>query len=363
MVINLLALSVVGQDESQIARHSQAKQQAMQQATQQAAQQAQQKGDFATAIREFTILSRLLPEVAEVHSNLGVAYYFHKQPQEALVAFEKALRLKPDLVSALIFSGIANYELSKPAPATKLLERAARLSPTDPLAHTWLAYSYVTQSRFREAVDHFLIASEHSPKDVDIWYGLGQVYLELGRQEVERLTEIAPNGARILQLAGDLWLLRGGTGNAANALTLYQEALKRRSDLTELQQMVDQLRSQQRTSQPLKSASPSPSPSPSQPAQLQSESPEDMHYRAATEFRERARKAFERIAALGANSYRAHQVLAESLVAQERGDEALAEYAAVLNLKPDLVGIHKEIGDLLMSEGRASEALHEYRAE
>ncbi len=344
MAVHLLAPPVVGQDDPNRIAQQHA----------QAAQQAQQAGDFATAIREFTILSRLLPDVAEVHSNLGVAYYFHKQRREALAAFEKALRLKPDLVSALIFSGIANYDLSKPVPATKLLERAVELSPADPLAQTWLAHSYAAQSRYREAVEHFLAASERSPNDVDIWYGLGQAYMELGRQEVERLTEIAPKGARIIQLAGDLWLLRAEPGKA---LALYQEALKRRPGLTEVQQIVGQLLGQQGKSQP---AEVSPLPPVTAAA---SPSPEDVHYLAATEFRERAHRAFERISALGANSYRAHQVLAESLQAQEHVGEALVEYRAVLNLKPDLAGIHREIGDLLMSEGKATEALEEYRAE
>lgn len=341
MALHLLGSFAIGQDEqSQIARHTQA------------AQQAQREGDFATAIREFTILSRLLPEVAEVHSNLGVAYYFHKQPQQALVAFAKAIKLKPNLISALIFSGIANYELSKPAQATKLLERAVVLNSADPLAQTWLAYSYAAQSRFQAAADHFLIASEHAPTDVDLWYGLGQVYLELGRQEVERLTEVAPHGARVLQLAGDLRLLRGETDKA---LEFYQEALKRRPGLTEIRQIIAQLRSQQ---EGLEQAEISRSP-----ASASSPTLEDTHYLAATEFRARAQRAFERISALGANSHRAHQVLAESLQAQGKVNEARVEYAAALNLKPDLVGVHKEIGDLFMGEGKATEALEEYRAE
>jgi Flp pilus assembly protein TadD len=34
-----------------------------------------------------------------------------------------------------------------------------------------------------------------------------------------------------------------------------------------------------------------------------------------------------------------------------------------LKLKPDLAGIHREIGDLLMSEGKTQEALKEFRSE
>lgn len=342
IAVCLLAPRVVGQDDpNRIARHAQA------------AQHAQREGDFATAIREFTTLSRMLPDVAEVHSNLGVAYYFHKRPHEALVAFERALQLKPELVSALIFSGIANNELSKPAEAAKLLERAVELNSADPLARTWLAHSYAAQAQFSAAADHFLVASQRSPTDVDIWYGLGQVYLELGRQEVERLTNLAPGGARILQLAGDLWLLRG---ESAKALALYQEALRRRPGLTEVQQIVRQLLGQQGQAQ---------TEEVSLPPRVSTESPslEDKHYLAATEYRARAQRAFERIAALGANSHRAHQILAESFQAQERVSEALAEYRAALSLKADIIGIHRDIGDLLMGEGKVTEALEEYRAE
>jgi tetratricopeptide (TPR) repeat protein len=338
----LVAATVLGQDtQSRIAQHANS------------AQQAQRDGDFATAIREFTILCRLLPEVAEVHSNLGVAYYFHKQPHEALVAFEKALQLNPDLISALIFSGIANNELSKPAAATKLLERAVELNPADPLAQTWLAHSYAAQSRFQEAADHFLLASQRSPTDVDVWYGLGQVYLELGRQEVSRLTSLSPDGARVLQLAGDLWLLRG---DSSKALALYQEALNRRPDLTDIQQTVDELLSRQGKAQPVE-VNPRP------PVRADSRAEEDNHYLAATDYRERAQRAFERISALGANSHRAHQVLAEALLAQEKVADALVEYRASLSLKPDIVGIHRDIGDLLMGDGKVTEALEEYRAE
>jgi protein O-GlcNAc transferase len=338
----LVTWTVLGQDtQSRIAQHARA------------AQQAQRDGDFATAVREFTILSRLLPEVAEVHSNLGVAYYFHKQPHEALVAFEKALQLKPDLISALIFSGIANNELSKPTEATKLLERAIELNPADPLAQTWLAHSYAAQSRFQEAADHFLLASQRSPTDVDIWYGLGQVYLALGRQEVERLTDLSPGGVRVLQLAGDLWLLRGDSGKA---LALYQEALKRRPGLTDVQRNVEQLLGRQGRARPVEVMSRPPVPA-------DSKSEEDKHYLAATDYRERAQRAFERISDLGANSHRAHQILAEALQAQDRATDALAEYRAALSLKPDIVGIHRDIGDLLIGDGKVTEALEEYRAE
>jgi predicted Zn-dependent protease len=118
---------------------------------------------------------------------------------------------------------------------------------------------------------------------------------------------------------------------------MYREALKRRPGLIELQAIVDH--PEQAPTMPPRAISTDPA------------SPEDAQYLAATDCRERARQAFERIATLAPDSYRAHQVLAESLETQERTDEALAEYRAALRLKPDAAGLHLAAGDLLMSEG------------
>lgn len=328
----------VQDDQSVIERHARA------------AQQAQREGDFAAAIREFTALSGLLPNVGDVHSNLGVAYYFHKQPEEALRAFEKALRLDPKLVSALIFSGIVHHERADSEEAIRFLEQAAQLKPDDRLARTWLAHSYAAAGRPSDALDHFVYASQQWPDDLDVWYGLGHVYLQLGKQEVARLVEAAPEGARVRQLAGDVWLMRGAK---AKALAFYKEALKRRPGSVELTRLIAQLEN----AQPQAPATAEPTGTSAAP------SAEDEHYLAATRYRESAQAAFERIAAIGADSYRAHQVLAESLEAEERVDEAIAEYRIALRLKPDLGGVRLAIGNLLMSEGRAAEAVEEYRAE
>jgi Tfp pilus assembly protein PilF len=157
------------------------------------------------------------------------------------------------------------------------------------------------------------------PDNVDAWYGLGNAYLELGRQQTRHLAEIAPDGAQLWRLAGDLWQLRS---DSAKARLLYEEANRRKSSVNE-----------------------------------------DSAYQAATEFRQKSQSAFERLAAIAPNSHRAHQVIAESLVAQRRTSEAIDEYRTVLKLKPDLAGIRSEIGGLLMSEGKAAEALQEFRSE
>ncbi|MBZ5561481.1 MAG: tetratricopeptide repeat protein [Acidobacteriia bacterium] len=319
-----------------------------------AAQAAQRAGDFATAIKEYTILTHLEPEVAEVYSNLGIAYYFHKQPQQALQAFANALRLKPDLASALIFSGLAHYDLSDIPQALKALDRAVAIAPADPLAQTWLGYSYLAASRCEEAMDHFLIASRLQPNNPDVWYGLGHAYMEMGQVEIHKLVQVAPDGARLWELAGDQWRLRGDPGKAE---AFYREALQRSPELAEVRESLAEVIAQQRNFAEL----PLPPPAPANPTE--SDRAADRYYSLSRDYERRAQAAFARIGAVASDSYRAHQVLAESLAAQQRFDEAIAEYRKILQLKPDLSSVHMMIGDLLMSQGRVNEAVAEYQAE
>src|SRR5437868_5389114 len=61
------------------------------------AAQAMQAGTYPTAEDLYSQLSKLMPEVAEVHSNLGLARYYQKKFTAAEPEFRAALRLKPDL--------------------------------------------------------------------------------------------------------------------------------------------------------------------------------------------------------------------------------------------------------------------------
>ena len=58
-----------------------------------------------------------------------------------------------------------------------------------------------------------------------------------------------------------------------------------------------------------------------------------------------------------------HQVMADSALAQDRLEDAITEYRAVLQRKPDLPGIHEAIGEELLRLAKTADALVEFRAE
>lgn len=54
------------------------------------------RGDAATAVRELEQAALLVPERSEVHNHLGIAYSAAGRPQDARLAFERAVALDCD---------------------------------------------------------------------------------------------------------------------------------------------------------------------------------------------------------------------------------------------------------------------------
>ncbi|MGI8770049.1 MAG: tetratricopeptide repeat protein [Acidobacteriaceae bacterium] len=310
-----------------------------------AALAAERQNDFPAAVRNYEYLARAFPHNAEVLSNLGVAFYLNQELNRAIDVFAQAMRLDPNLLTPHLFSGLALYRLTNPDAAVPELEKAVHMQPSDVVAHTWLGYAYVAQSRYDAAVNEFQAACHLAPDNVDAWYALGQSYLQIGRDATLKLLTIAPDGGRAWQLAGEQFQLRG---DREKALEDFKEASKRRPDLPELRALVAEMGGTV-TSTPDTEHNPS--------------GQEDDLYRQAHAAEQNARRAFERVVQLAPDSYRAHQIVADSLVAEQRYDEATQEYGTVLKLKADLPGIHEAMGNSFVQRGKLAEALKEFQAE
>jgi tetratricopeptide (TPR) repeat protein len=310
-----------------------------------AAQQAERANDFHTAVSEYEVAAKLLPENAEIQSNLGVALYFDHDLARSITVFHRAVALNPKLFTPHLFSGLAWYRLSNPDSAVPLLQEAVHLNPSDVVARTWLGYAYVAQLRYDAAAKEFEAACRLSPENADAWYALGQTYLQIGKDMTQQLLAAAPDGGRAQQLAGEQLQLRG---DRQRALDAYQGALTRRPDIADLRTLVIQLGGE---------VTVAPAAASGMTGQ------EDALYQRAHDAEQRSRMAFERVMAIAPDSYRAHQIQGDAFDAAQQPAEAISEYRTVLALKPDLPGIHEAIGNNLVRDGRPAEALKEFNAE
>src|SRR5262245_45404122 len=72
-----------------------------------AARVAEKAGDMARAVTEYQAVLKLMPDVPEVETNLGLVYYAMGKDNEAIPILQKALGTKPELLSANLFLGMS----------------------------------------------------------------------------------------------------------------------------------------------------------------------------------------------------------------------------------------------------------------
>ena len=93
----------------------------------------------------------------------------------------------------------------------------------------------------------------------------------------------------------------------------------------------------------------------------------EIQYSAYQLYSSLAASALEKLSSAGGDSARVHQVLAQSLMVQEKYSQAVGEYSKALERDPRLSGLHLGKGEAILAEGRSGEnrqkAADEFRAE
>lgn len=328
------ALGALGQASSEeIAEH------------QQAAQKAEVRDDFATAVEEYRLLTTWLPDNGQVWSNLGVALYFHSEFERAADVMRHAIALNNNLYSPHLFLGLAEARLSRPDAAIPELRKAIAINSADALPHTWLGYAYAARSSFEEAVEQLTIASKTDPRNADIWYVLGQCYLDLDKEAILQMWRVAPDGGRTWQLAAEQYEIQGNKGAALRA---YLGALKRRSDIAGLKEKIAVLGG----------TVPTGAAKPAGPTAA-----EDAAYERVRQYEREARAAFEQVSRIDPDSARAHQIQGDAAVAADRFDEAIGEYKAALACNDRLPGLHGALCYAMSRVAQLLDAMRECDAE
>lgn len=266
----------------------------------QAGAAAQQQGKLDVAIAEFQKVIELQPESVSGHSNLGQVYFQKGDYSAAIPELEHALRLSPNMMGAHETLGVALLVEGNPEAALPHLEKAR--------APDLLGLAYLETSRFGGAVMALKAALDHKPDDPDLLYYFATATAAASKQTSLRLAALKPDWPR------------DGAPPAA--------------DLAELEKAV-------------------------------ASQPDDVHaliaFTLAAELA--SKKAFDRVAQSGADSARAHQVLAERYAQKAQLAEAVREYTEALRLKPYTAHVHFALGNVFLAQGNPSAAAAQYRME
>src|SRR5689334_4802308 len=193
-----------------------------------AANQMLQAGRFTEAIKIYRELVAVLPDNPGLRFNLGLALEKGGQPAAAIPELNRATREQPDFAPAWFLLGLAYQQIGKPHEAIAPLRKAVSLNNADALAQLELADAELAAGQPRDSAEGFRTLAERHPEMAKAWQGLGLSYLALGERAFTRLAETAPSSGYWRALAARA---RSAEGRYANALALYQDAIRAAPDL------------------------------------------------------------------------------------------------------------------------------------
>lgn len=127
-------------------------------------------------------------QTAEEWFSTGLALYYQHKYDEAIQAYDRAIKTNPQFADAWRSKGIALVVQGKYDEAILAYDKVIEIDPED--AHAWdlkglaLAaegWDRINQSKYNEAISAFDKAIDLDPQYTNAWVHKGQVLKDLGR--------------------------------------------------------------------------------------------------------------------------------------------------------------------------------------
>ncbi len=163
---------------------------------------------------------QLDPNLPFAHINKGAALRDLKRYDEELAAYEQAIRLDPNYAAAYHYKGVALHNLKRYDEALVAYEQAIRLDPNDAFAYHYKGVALDELKRYEEALTALDQAIRLDPNSATAYENKGFALMNLKRYEealvaLDQAIRFDPNSA----IAYD------NKGWALSALKRYEEAL------------------------------------------------------------------------------------------------------------------------------------------
>jgi tetratricopeptide (TPR) repeat protein len=156
-------------------------------------------GDYVQAERSFLRLASLMPEVPELYSNLGLAFYYQNKYEQARHAFDRSLSLNRHLFVPNYFLARLDCEEGRYAEALPLLQAALVISPDEPTAQHLLAEVQLQLGSYEDAIRNYEKILSINENDEESLSGISRAYLQQAKSLALRLKIIDPRFASLLK--------------------------------------------------------------------------------------------------------------------------------------------------------------------
>lgn len=148
-----------------------------------------------------------------------------------LPTLEHSATQEPNNINALLNLGVNRFRCGMPASALEPLRKVAELAPANSTSYFYLGVSLLALDRDEEAKNAFRRMAALSPGDTDQLFILQKGYSRLAAALLERMTEAAPDSARVHQMRAELLDL---DHQSDRALQEYKQAVSKDPNLSAL---------------------------------------------------------------------------------------------------------------------------------
>jgi protein O-mannosyl-transferase len=131
------------------------------------------------AIVHFGKALEIYPKYGDAYGEMGLAYFYKGDQDQALAYYTKASELQPD---AKVWSnmGMIFFNKGNLPEAQKVYEKSVALDPKFVDARRNLGSTYAMQGRFKEAIVQFHEAIKYAPDQAVLYFFLGSAYKDSG---------------------------------------------------------------------------------------------------------------------------------------------------------------------------------------
>ena len=183
---------------------------------------------YDEAIRAFEQAIKLKADYAEAYNGLGDALLYSGKPQQAITEYLQAIKLNPNFAEAYNGLGVAYSETYQPEEAIKALRQAIKLQPNDPANFFFAGLAYKRLGKREDAIAALRETIRLNPKFDDAYENLGDIYFTSKDYSVAvelftSLVQLKPGSAQAhFRLAQSLSYL----GKSEQAIAEYELIIK-----------------------------------------------------------------------------------------------------------------------------------------
>jgi predicted O-linked N-acetylglucosamine transferase (SPINDLY family) len=284
-----------------------------------------QQGDGATALELIGRAKALMPGLAEVHANLGLALAANGRLDDAIAAYRSAIALRPNLAAAHNHLAMALAGKGQFPEAVIAMQRAITIDPRDARLHCNLGLVLVGQSKLDAAIESFQKTVAINPQQADAWNHLGMTLL-----------------------------VRGKGADAEDAIAALKQAHRLRpNNVSTFNQLMDLLRQHNHLNEAIECAKAAVS---ERKDSVEAVLNLSLALTDAGDL-EQALGFAEKAVALGPNEARAYLALGHVMGARKQVEQAIVAYEKAIALDPQFVNVYGNLANALRQAARIDDAI------